>query len=406
VSLVPLKRLATVKVSNVDKKTLEGDVPVRLCNYTDVYYRDRICSDQDFMLSTATREQVGTFRLAPGDVIITKDSETADDIGVPSYVESSAHDLVCGYHLAMLRPVERRIDGRFLFWSMASTAVREQFAVSATGVTRFGLRSESIDGCRIWCPSEGRQRAIADFLDAETARIDALIVKKRRLVVALGERLEAEVAEVLSGTAEVELRRTAELLPGFTFSSDDFAPSGDGPRLLRGVNVGIGAIRWYDVVHLQGSDQDLGRYVVEAGDIVLGMDRPFISGGTRVAEVKENDAGSLLVQRVCRIRMDSPGLRTIVRHSLASRRFSAYVESDLTGVSVPHLSESQIGSFRVPRPVGSELDQCAHALWHAEEQHARLTKALEQQIELLAEHRQSLITAAVTGEIEVPGAAA
>jgi len=73
---VPLKSVAEIRVSNVDKKSVDGQVPVRLCNYTDVYHRSAIQADQEFMAATATTEQLTAFRLLPGDVVITKDSET------------------------------------------------------------------------------------------------------------------------------------------------------------------------------------------------------------------------------------------------------------------------------------------------------------------------------------------
>lgn len=56
------------------------------------------------MRATATNEEVERFRLQLEDVLITKDSEDWNDIGVPALVEYAATDLVCGYHLAILRP--------------------------------------------------------------------------------------------------------------------------------------------------------------------------------------------------------------------------------------------------------------------------------------------------------------
>lgn len=85
-SAVRLKHVAHVAVSNVDKKSVEGELPVRLCNYTDVYHHDRITERLHFMTATASAEQVRDFRLRPGDVLITKDSETPDDIAVPALV--------------------------------------------------------------------------------------------------------------------------------------------------------------------------------------------------------------------------------------------------------------------------------------------------------------------------------
>ncbi|MEK8227329.1 hypothetical protein NKG05_16395 [Oerskovia sp. M15] len=77
---------------------------MRLCNYTDVYRNDSITDSMTFMEATASPEQIERFRIRVGDTLITKDSETADDIGIPSYVRYEADDLICGYHLAIVRP--------------------------------------------------------------------------------------------------------------------------------------------------------------------------------------------------------------------------------------------------------------------------------------------------------------
>lgn len=98
--IVRIKRVCKVFPSNVDKKSNDGEVPVRLCNYTDVYYNDRITGDLDFMSATATPEEIQKFSLRADDVIVTKDSETADDIAVAAHVKESLRGVVCGYHLS------------------------------------------------------------------------------------------------------------------------------------------------------------------------------------------------------------------------------------------------------------------------------------------------------------------
>ncbi len=193
----PLKRLASVAVSNVDKKSDDVGLPVQLCNYTDVYYGDRIAPSPSLMRATATAEQVRRFRLQANDVVITKDSETANDIGIPAFVDSTAPDLVCGYHLAILRPRHSVAEGRFLYWAMSSTGVRRELEVGATGVTRYGLKTEVIERLGIPTPPAEEQRAIADYLDTETARIDALITKKRRMIELLDEWHQASLLETL-----------------------------------------------------------------------------------------------------------------------------------------------------------------------------------------------------------------
>ena len=134
-----LRTLAELRVSNVDKHVRDGERPVRLCNYVDVYKNDRIRRRMPFMNATATPDEIERFRLRRGDVLITKDSESWNDIGVPALVESTEDNIVCGYHLALLRPFPERIAGGYLFRALQGSGVAHQFQVKANGVTRFGL---------------------------------------------------------------------------------------------------------------------------------------------------------------------------------------------------------------------------------------------------------------------------
>jgi type I restriction enzyme, S subunit len=95
-------RIATAFPSNVDKKSYDGEPHVLLCNYTDVYYNDEILSDMQFMAATATPEQIDKFTLRAGDTIITKDSETPDEIAIAAYVPHDLPGVVCGYHLSVI----------------------------------------------------------------------------------------------------------------------------------------------------------------------------------------------------------------------------------------------------------------------------------------------------------------
>jgi type I restriction enzyme, S subunit len=89
---VPLKAVATYEVSNVDKVAEEGEIPVRLCNYVDVYKNEFIDLRLEFMRATATEGEIRKFGLQVDDVIITKDSESWDDIAVPALVTETAGD--------------------------------------------------------------------------------------------------------------------------------------------------------------------------------------------------------------------------------------------------------------------------------------------------------------------------
>ena len=97
-----LKYIAEILPSNVDKHIYPDEIEVRLCNYTDVYYNDYITVDTILKKGSCKESEFAKFVLRKGDVIITKDSETPDDIGVPTYVKEDLADVVCGYHLTMI----------------------------------------------------------------------------------------------------------------------------------------------------------------------------------------------------------------------------------------------------------------------------------------------------------------
>ena len=96
---VPVKHVAKYSTSTVDKKAQDDEIKVRLCNYTDVYYRERINAEDEYMEATASSNEHAKFKLLVGDTVITKDSEDWRDIAVPALVEKTANDFVCGYHL-------------------------------------------------------------------------------------------------------------------------------------------------------------------------------------------------------------------------------------------------------------------------------------------------------------------
>ena len=192
-----LKEICSLRPSNVDKLTVEGQVSVRLCNYVDVYKNERITSTIEFMDATATEEQIEKLSLKRGDVVVTKDSESPWDIAVPTVIAEDIPGLVCGYHLTKLDPV--RAQGDYLAWGLRCYQVNLHFALSANGITRYGLGSSALADGNIPVPPSDEQQAIANYLDVETARIDTLIHEKDELIGLLKEARSGRISELISG---------------------------------------------------------------------------------------------------------------------------------------------------------------------------------------------------------------
>src|SRR5271166_4145620 len=183
-----LSDIAEICVSNVDKKTQPGEKPVRLCNYMDVYSNEYITNGLDFMEASATTAEIERFSLDYGDVVITKDSETPDDIGIAAVIAEPIDRLVCGYHLALIRPNAHQLDSVYLAKQLSTSPVARYFALRASGSTRYGLPISTIESVSIPTPPKPEQTKISEILSTVDRAIEqtgALIAKQQRIKTGL-----------------------------------------------------------------------------------------------------------------------------------------------------------------------------------------------------------------------------
>lgn len=142
-----LKEIADISISNVDKKSSENEKTVRLCNFVDVYRNWAITENmtEQLMVATAKQNEIEKFALHKGDVCITKDSETKDDIGMSTYIADDIDDLVLGYHCARISPKKEVLSGKFLNAFLHTMFVRKFYELNASGSgQRYTLSLDSI----------------------------------------------------------------------------------------------------------------------------------------------------------------------------------------------------------------------------------------------------------------------
>lgn len=187
---VRLGHLVAMLFSSVDKKTHAAETSVRLCNYTDVYYSDWITPDMAFMRATASESEIENYSLKHWDVVITKDSESPEDIGKPAVVMQDMPDVICGYHLAILRPTD--VYGPFLAQLLQLPHTRHQLYRIAKGVTRFGLGRLALAELNLLVPELDEQRRIAAVLgpcDREVALLENRLAVLHELKKGLMQKL-------------------------------------------------------------------------------------------------------------------------------------------------------------------------------------------------------------------------
>ncbi|MXZ70791.1 MAG: hypothetical protein F4Z04_04690 [Acidobacteria bacterium] len=402
-----LKAIAAVQLSNVDKHSEEGQVPVKLCNYVDVYYNDVITAELDFMNATATPDQARRFRLRVGDVVITKDSESWTDIAVPAVVAEDLPDVLCGYHLAHIRPTAS-LDGRFLARQFAAIGAREQFHVAANGITRFGLGGNAIRDSFFATPPIDEQRAIADFLDRETAKIDALVAKKERLIELLQEKRTALITRAVTRGLPPYAARLAGLAPHPKLKPSGIDWLGDVPQDWRIVRIGR-EITLQRGVDITKEEQQAGEVpVVSSGGISSCHDVALIAA-PGVVVGRKGTAGA-----VHYITVDFwPHDTTLYVKDFCGNHpryvYFKLMSMDLasldTGSANPTINRNLVHPVVVSWPPVPEQSAIAAFLDRDTASIDALIAKIRQAIAYLKEFRTALISAAVTGKIDVREAA-
>lgn len=427
---MPLSWLASYRTSSVDKKSNADELPVRLCNYTDVYYSERIRADDgEFMTATATTHEVARFGLRRGDVLITKDSEDWRDIGVPALVEASADDFVCGYHLGIVRPGDE-VAAAYLFWALSSDGVNKQLQVSATGVTRYGIANGSVEGVVLPFPPLCEQRAIATHLDRQTARIDELITMQESLIERLDEYRMALITRVVTKGLSPEAAEDAGLDPAPELKDSGVEWLGEVPehwevpqlRRILTEPLAYGANEPADIddplypryvritdIDAHGSlrpetfrslpPEIANPYLLKEGDLL------FARSGATVGKtfLYRSDwgpcayAGYLIRARFDAVMADV----RFVRYFTSSSAYWAWLASAYIQATIQNVSAERYASLEISLPPVHEQRAIVEFLDAETDLVDQLRAKSELSIERLSEYRSALITAAVTGKIDV-----
>lgn len=417
-----LRFISDVQFSNVDKKIVEGEQEIKLCNYLDVYNNDFIGKDIDFMISTASLEEIQKFRLKAGDVLATKDSEDPNDIGVPALVKDDFEDVICGYHLAQIRPSKTALLGMYLFRLLQSDIIRQHFATQANGITRFGLSVSSFKDLQVLLPSLPEQTVIACYLDKKTTQIDDLITKKQRLIELLKEERAAIINQVVTKginphvkmkdlgiewLGEIpkhwEVKKLKYIIEkigsGVTPKGGASVYKQEGIPLLRSQNVHFDGLRLDDVAFISEEihTEMIGSRVL-AGDVLLNITGASIGRCCVVpADIKEANVN----QHVCILRPAKTIDSHFLCNYLTSEKGQIQIFSSEKGISREGLNYEQTKSFIVPIPPKTEQHEIINYIANENKIFGKTISKIQREIELLQEYRTALISEVVIGKIDV-----
>jgi type I restriction enzyme S subunit len=376
----------------------------------------------ELMRTTATATEIEKFHLRRDDVLITKDSESWDDIGIPALVVDSADDLLCGYHLAILRPDKSKLDGRFLFRCLQARDIRIQLEMAADGVTRFGIPKDAIGKLQLPIPSLAEQRTIAGYLDRETGRLDALVAAKERWLELLAEKRRALITRAvtrgLNPAAPLrdsgfpwlgqvpkhweiwKMSHFARVWNGSTPRRDnvEYWSGGDIPWLNSSV-VNQNEVTCSDQFVTETALNECHLPMVSIGSILVGLTGQGKTRGQAVVlsvEATINQHLAFITPEP--IRADSWYLRWLF---FANHSFLRAISDDAGGTKGA-LTCEQLSELKLALPPLAEQRAIVAHIATATAKLDGLRAAAERTIALLKERRAALIAAAVTGKIAVP----
>ncbi|MCE8603859.1 restriction endonuclease subunit S [Bacteroides fragilis] len=360
--------IATVEISGVDKKITDGEKEIRLCNFVDVYYNWAITIAQhdSFMLATARPNEISKFQLKKGQVALTKDSETRDDIGIPTYIADDFEDVILGYHCALISPNKGILDGRYLNALLHTDYAKKYFACNASGSgQRYALSVEALNSFPVPIIPLHEQKQIGEIFSA--------LDKKIELNRQINQNLEA-MANLLydywfvqfdfpneegkpyksSGGEMVwneklkrEIPADWEVLPlfdavsvqyGFPFATEQFTEKETNVPVVRIRDILEGTTSAYS---LEKADE---KYHLNKNDVLVGMDGNFHMNFW-------HDNIAYLNQRCVRLRAHSDSTISSIQILHSIKPYIKAKEQNAKGSTVGHLSDKDLKGLHLIKPL-------------------------------------------------------
>lgn len=411
-----LRGVSELLVSNVDKLTHEHEKPVRLCNYVDVYKNEFIVDRPGYMKASASIDELRRFRVRVDDVAITKDSESWTDIGIPAYVAQEADDLVCGYHLGLLRTRKNVLSGAYLFRALQVSAIATQFHVAAGGVTRYGLSQDDILSARVPIPGLDEQAAIVKYVAHANARISRAIYTKRKMIELLKERQQAVIDQLVTRGLDSSVPLKDSGVPSLGALPAHWAirrldsaakirsETGRPDLDLLSVYLGRGVIPYGEgKKRVHAPSLDLSAYqVVCPGDLVLNNQQAW-RGSVGVSAYHGIISPAYVVLSLAEVILPAYGRylfpsRSMVDQFLVASKGVGDIQRQL---HLPYLKNVQ-----VPIPPVDEQAAIVDAIARRSRRDSIALELAERERELLREFQARLTTDVVTGRLDVREVAA
>jgi type I restriction enzyme S subunit len=293
---------------------------------------------------------------------------------------------------------------RFVLWALRGTI--DEIVATTMGSTHKTIYMPDIQEIAIPLPPVETQVAISDFLDSEIARIDALVGKKRRMIDLARERVCAVADTVLWSDVdrEIPLMHAVQIhrpvMYGIVLPGPDVGEG--GIAIVKGGDVGAGLSLDRLARTTAEIERPYARARLRPDDVLFA-----IRGGVGDAAIVPPELeGANITQDVARVAPGAEFASEWVLHVLRSETFQRRAKELVRGATITGLNIRDLERIRIPWAERARQEADLRVLRPVTVTADNLQHRLQRQIDLLREHRRALISAAVTGALDVAKAAA
>ncbi|WP_406187980.1 restriction endonuclease subunit S [Streptomyces anulatus] len=334
-------------------------------------------------------------QLREGDVLLTKDGFTLGTVNVVRHLPRPA---TVNGSIAVLRPFN--IDPGFLRYTLASSATRHHMWSVKNGMDVLHLFQRDIKKIPILLPPTEEQRRISDFLDVETKRIDTLGAAFQRLQGLTSERSQALIdAAIDRQPSSVPLRYIARFREGPGIMASDFHESGIPLIRISGLQNGEVSLNGCNFLDPEKVAHQWSKFRLRLEDRLISGSATM--GGVSVVRNPEVIGAipytGLIILRPAQDEVDME----YVESFLHSSQFTRQIDALKTGAAMQHFGPSHLSQIHAPLPSLNDQKQVATEVKESLSFTGQVKQLVHRQLSLLAERRQALITAAVTGQFDV-----
>ena len=413
-----LKYLFNYTLSSVDRHVHLEELPVDVCHYPDVYHNEKIRFSDPLPRGTCTEEEFLKFSLRDGDILITKDSESPDDIGVPCLISGNRSNTVCGYHLGIIRS-RTYVDPGYFFRFLQTDLVKWYFYGESSGITRYGLGKPSVENLELPVPPLEEQKIISRYLDKKTKQIDSLIENIQKKIELLKEQRTSLINQCVTKGLDpnVEMKDSGVEWIGEIPKYWTIVKIGHYSKIIRGSSprpsgdpslFGGSLIPWITVGEVTNQKT---KYILSTQNFLTEEGSRQSTTGVPGTLLLSNSGATLGVPRFTNIEgciNDGSVAFLNIRSTLLPDFLYWFLTTQTvrllkqqSGFGQPNLNTEIVSNLKITLPTLEEQREIVSEIETTVGKTNSIVEIESRRLELFTEYRQSLISSVVTGKVRV-----